>query len=393
MDAATKKVQDSLAAMQSISDEELRAQGLRRENTDWGIPVFVDVKTGQVVNSDNVLMKKDLRAKGLTNNLSPEQQQALFELQKEKAQMEKDLAEAKLKNVTGPELYAKPIQRFVTDRLGNRRPVDDKYKLRPGETEEFDLRREFKLEGPEKFLEAQQAKIAGEETQGREAANLQAAQGLANLRATMARGGIRQGSTGGLQRQSLRDIMLAQQGASGKAAQARLDLGVTGENMRRETNQMNLKNLLAGVEGVNTFEMEKYKQQKAVEAAQKQADATRAAASSGGGCCFIFLEARYGNGTMDEVVRMYRDSNVTPERLRGYYKLSEVLVPLMRKYPLIKGLVRLTLTDPLVAYGKAYYGKGSKLGFIFKPLKDFWMKTFEYLGGKHEFIRENGEVI
>lgn len=125
--------------------------------------------------------------------------------------------------------------------------------------------------------------------------------------------------------------------------------------------------------------------------------AERGAAANRGGdngiCCFIFLEARYGNGTMDYVVRRFRDENMTDMNRRGYYKLSEVLVPLMRKSKLVKGLVRLFMTDPLVAYGKAYYGTGSKAGFMFAPVKNFWLKTFEYLGGKHEFIRENGEVI
>lgn len=110
-------------------------------------------------------------------------------------------------------------------------------------------------------------------------------------------------------------------------------------------------------------------------------------------CCFIFLEARYGDGTMDYVVRRFRDENMTDVNRRGYYKLSEVLVPLMRKSKIVKGLVRLLMTDPLVAYGKAYYGTGSKLGFVFTPVKNFWLKTFLYLGGDHEFIRENGEVV
>lgn len=111
------------------------------------------------------------------------------------------------------------------------------------------------------------------------------------------------------------------------------------------------------------------------------------------GCCFIFLEARYGNGVMDSVVRRYRDEFMTEQNRRGYYKVAEVLVPLMRKYKPVKWAVQTFMTDPLVAYGKAYYGTGSKLGFIFKPVKDFWLTMFEYIGGEHEFIRENGEIV
>lgn len=129
--------------------------------------------------------------------------------------------------------------------------------------------------------------------------------------------------------------------------------------------------------------------------ADKAAEAARQANSGGdsGLCCFIFLEARYGTGAMDSVVRKFRDENLTEKNRRGYYKLSEVLVPLMRKHKTVKAAVQLFMTSPLVAYGKAYYGQGSKLGFIFKPLVNFWLKTFDYLGGDHKFIRENGEVI
>jgi len=112
----------------------------------------------------------------------------------------------------------------------------------------------------------------------------------------------------------------------------------------------------------------------------------------GGGCCFIMLEARYGNGTMDEVVRRYRDEYMTDRNRRGYYKLAEVLVPLMRKSKVFKWVVTKTFADPLVSYGKYYYGQG-KVGVLYSPVKSFWMKVFNVIGGETEFIRENGEVV
>ncbi len=114
--------------------------------------------------------------------------------------------------------------------------------------------------------------------------------------------------------------------------------------------------------------------------------------ASASGCCFIFLEARYGDGTMDAVVRRYRDEHMTDLNRRGYYKLSEVLVPAMRASRLVKFAVRVLLTDPLVAYGNWHYNKKG-LGWLFKPVKDFWLKTFNVLGSEHKFIRENGEVV
>ena len=110
------------------------------------------------------------------------------------------------------------------------------------------------------------------------------------------------------------------------------------------------------------------------------------------GCCFIMLEARYGDGTMDKVVRQYRDEYMTDRNRRGYYKLAEVLVPLMRRSKVVKWLVVKTFADPLVSYGKYHYGQ-NKHGVLYSPIKSFWMGVFDILGGETEFIRENGEVV
>lgn len=113
---------------------------------------------------------------------------------------------------------------------------------------------------------------------------------------------------------------------------------------------------------------------------------------SGGSCCFIMLEARYGDGTMDAVVRRYRDEKMTDKNRRGYYKLAEVFVPLMRESRVFKFLVAKTFADPLVSYGKYHYGE-NKHGWLFKPVEKFWMKVFNTLGTDTKFIRENGEVV
>jgi hypothetical protein len=111
-----------------------------------------------------------------------------------------------------------------------------------------------------------------------------------------------------------------------------------------------------------------------------------------GGCCFIMLEARYGDGTMDAVVRRYRDEKITDRNKRGYYKLAEVFVPLMRESRLFKFMVAKTFADPLVSYGKWHYGQ-NRHGWIFKPVERFWMKIFNVLGNDTKFIRENGETV
>lgn len=112
----------------------------------------------------------------------------------------------------------------------------------------------------------------------------------------------------------------------------------------------------------------------------------------GGGCCFIMLEARYGTGVLDSVVRRYRDEHITEKNKRGYYKLAEVFIPLMRNSKIFRALIILTLADPAVCYAKWYYGQNN-WGWIFTPLKLFWMKLFNTIGTETEFIRENGEVV
>lgn len=113
---------------------------------------------------------------------------------------------------------------------------------------------------------------------------------------------------------------------------------------------------------------------------------------SSGSCCFIMLEARYGNGTMDNVVRRYRDEHMTVKNKRGYYKVAEVFIPLMRKSKVFKWLVTKTFADPLVSYGKWYY-KENKHGWIFAPVKSFWLNIFNIVGTDTKFIRENGDIV
>lgn len=128
------------------------------------------------------------------------------------------------------------------------------------------------------------------------------------------------------------------------------------------------------------------------DAGQMQALGMIGGAAAGSICCFIFLEARYGDGTMDSVVRRYRDEHMTEKNRRGYYKLAEVLVPMMRASKAVKQLVRLTMTSPMVSYGKWHYTRKG-VGWAFKPVAAAWLSLFDFLGGECAFIRENGELV
>jgi hypothetical protein len=136
----------------------------------------------------------------------------------------------------------------------------------------------------------------------------------------------------------------------------------------------------------------------AQQTAALQAEATKeygksmadASKEEGGGCCFIFIEA--DDGVLHRIARRARDELMTPKNRRGYYKLSEVLVPLMRKSPVVKFLVKWGMVNPMISFGKWKYGE-NKIGKLFKPVADFWFNTFDYLGGDHPFKRENGEMV
>lgn len=285
----------------------------------------------------------------------------------------------------------------------------DQFKINPfaGEASQR-IRGEALGAGPSQAALAQLGQQRFEESQARGAAALQQQQAQSQAQSQLARlGGLGGGARTSLARSGARDQLMAAQGVGAQGVQSRFNINNQDLQRRQQLlgqvadveRQGDLQNLQATTEDINrraAFDANRYNQQMAAYGAQQSARATEyagARSGGGGGCCFIFLEARYGNGVMDKVVRRYRDEHMTDQNRRGYYKMAEVLVPLMRKSKLIKFAVRFFMTDPLVAYGKAYYGEGSKLGFVFAPVKTFWLKTFDYLGGEHEFIRETGEVV
>jgi hypothetical protein len=110
-----------------------------------------------------------------------------------------------------------------------------------------------------------------------------------------------------------------------------------------------------------------------------------------GGCCFIFIEA--ANGTLDPVVRRYRDEHLTVRNRRGYYWLSDRLVPLMRKWRFLKEVVRKVMTQPMTAYGRYVYG-GPRSGALFAPVAAAWLLVFRILGLRPPYRRHStGEVV
>lgn len=96
------------------------------------------------------------------------------------------------------------------------------------------------------------------------------------------------------------------------------------------------------------------------------------------GCCFIFIE---GEGHIADVVRRYRDDHYgkSSSVSRGYKRMASWLVPIMRRVPFVKWLIKITMTRPLFKYAEWAYGENS-YGWIFAPFKWFWVNLWRIYG-------------
>jgi len=100
-------------------------------------------------------------------------------------------------------------------------------------------------------------------------------------------------------------------------------------------------------------------------------------------CCFIMLEIEDKKG-LNEDIRKFRDLNMNITNRAGYYKLAQVVVPLMRKNKLVKWFFKYLFVVPAKSWTKwHYHGKG--VGKVFGPLTRTWLKLFTYLGKNHKF--------
>lgn len=261
----------------------------------------------------------------------------------------------------------------------------------PSETQAILAQRQSALKGfeaPE--LAAMRASMAGTQ----QAAQQQRERAL---QAALAKQGIRGGSAAALQAQ------MGQRAAS-EQAQQETQLMLAQEQRQREAlgeyEQTAMDQLtVAQQEEYNKtaakLAMEQLAQAELLAQQQKESQdlyttEMAAAQKESGGCCFIFLEV--GDGELDRIARRARDEMMTDRNKRGYYKLSEVFVPLMRKSAMFKALIKWTMVNPMIAWGKWYYGE-SKINRVFEPVAMFWFRLFDYLGQNHPFKRENGEVV
>ena len=261
------------------------------------------------------------------------------------------------------------------------------------------------LTSPE-FAQQKQFAFGDESTKGflmqraREEQNLQdalqaqtQAQGgqVANAYSQLAMGGgLSSGARERIAAGGAQSGLLSRQGLRSQAAKNLMDLGISEEGQRFASRGGVLQSQMQDIANKNTAAQDAWKTKAQTLAGLGQSEqqggvalATRP--QDKGMCCFIFAEAN----ALSPVVRRYRDEFMTDRNRRGYYKLAEVLVPLMRKSKVVNWLVKTTMIKPLTWYGEKFY-EGKNPNPI---IKDFWIGLFNYLGQDHEFKRVNGEVI
>lgn len=197
---------------------------------------------------------------GLANQAANEAAQKELSLQEQKRKaLEEEMAQMKLKY--------NPIEEGV-DASG--KPT-------------FNLRKELQLQGPEQYIQSERDRLAQEQAQRMDQTQAQSQQAEAQQRANLAtRGGLRGQNAALLSRFNMRDAMLANQRVGADTANKRAELESRGYDLGRQIQNQNVQNLFGSVAGVNSFELEKFKKLKDVEASKNQADATRASGGGGG---------------------------------------------------------------------------------------------------------------
>jgi len=110
----------------------------------------------------------------------------------------------------------------------------------------------------------------------------------------------------------------------------------------------------------------------------------------------ILATACYGEKSYQvELFREYRDSQLDRETLRGYYALSESVLPLMETNPEVMEFVRNNLVDPLAAYAewKLGYTKSHPDAATCAIVKNFVSYCKDKGVALKTFERSNGEEI
>jgi len=111
--------------------------------------------------------------------------------------------------------------------------------------------------------------------------------------------------------------------------------------------------------------------------------------------CIIVTACTNPNSYEVNVARKYRDAHMDRMELRGYYQISEKIVPLINRFPTFKRFIKRFLVDGIIDYCE--YANGDKMTLP-RRWSAFVTKAFlglcGYVGSRRtQFVRSNGEVF
>jgi hypothetical protein len=213
------------------------------------IPGYGPPKTPKQIEEDRQAQLSDL-------DFKYQEQKRLADIEREKAaRFERELA-------AGPQLTFNPIE-TTTDAEGKK---------------SYSLIKELQLEGPEKFVQAERERLRGQQMLGLDDLQKQRSQIEAQQAGALAKFGLRGGNRALMGRYSMRDALMARQGLGRQFQTQAGELESKGQQMAQDIRQKNVGLMGQAMKDIETFNLDKWKQQKAVEAARIQAQATRDAA-------------------------------------------------------------------------------------------------------------------
>jgi len=145
------------------------------------------------------------------------------------------------------------------------------------------LKDQWKLGSADSYTAAIKKQEAMNGVNARDAAATQGATATAQAKENLAmRGGAGSNNAALLEAQGMKNSLAAQQAASNQSAANQSNIDVQGAGAQLKIDQANMANQNQAATNVNTFNLDKYNQNMAVDAADKQANATVTAANSGG---------------------------------------------------------------------------------------------------------------
>lgn len=109
----------------------------------------------------------------------------------------------------------------------------------------------------------------------------------------------------------------------------------------------------------------------------------------------IIVTACNGKGSPEvDIARKFRDGFMTPEQIRGYYAMAEVVAPVLHRSESMKQAVKVALVDKLIDYGKFKLGMADSCPEESEKIALSFLNDCEKVGKTMpSYTRITGEVV